>query len=391
MTQERAQATHPGSGFRAVLLPTRDALAAVPMAQAKELEALPLAFEGRCLVLASATARPEQAQAALQRPVKIVRARAEAVSEAIERSYAAAPVPEADELVRSVTAEPARKVTPAKRPHRLALQQPLKVLAITSGKGGVGKTSITANLGIALAQTGARTLAMDCDFGLSNLHLALGVEPQATLADVLLEQVDMPGAIAEGPEGLDLIGGASGASEMAQISYPIMEKRGASYSQFAASYDFLLVDTAAGIQDGAMTLMEAAHETIIVMTPEPASVQDAYMTAGSLVSRKPKGAIQVIVNQADSEAQSRAVFARFLSFLRQHRGGSATFMSWIPHDREARKASLSRMPYILAAPKCPASRAVRAIAEGMVQFEEPQSEDRGWLSRLLGGDEKHAA
>lgn len=335
--------------------------------------------------MASAFANDSHASSVLGRPVRIIRASEDAVREAIDHSYALAPVPEAEDLVRAVTAErkSKRKQTIQAAPGTVR-HLPLKTIAVTSGKGGVGKTSVTANLGVALSQLGCLTAAIDCDFGLSNLHVALGIEPAVSLSNILLGGLDWSEAIQQGPDNLHIIAGASGAAEMTRLDYEALERGGVGYDKFFAAYDFLLVDTSAGIQQGVLSLLERADETLVVVTPDPASIQDAYLTVSALLASKPEAAIAVLVNQAESDAQARTIFARFVSFLREHRDANARLIGHIPNDPEARKSSQSRTPYMVSAPRSAAGRAMRQIAESLVSFEEDnRTTGAHWLDRLL--------
>ena len=154
--------------------------------------------------------------------------------------------------------------------------RPVKVIAVTGGKGGVGKTNVAANLGLCLATQGREVMLLDADFGLANVDVLLGLHPRFNLSHVLRGECNLEDVIVTGPRGLQVVPAASGVRQMAELS--VGEHAGLirAFSDLYHNLDVLIIDTAAGISDSVMTFSHAAHHVLVVVCDEPASITDAY-------------------------------------------------------------------------------------------------------------------
>lgn len=267
----------------------------------------------------------------------------------------------------------------------------MKTLAVTSGKGGVGKTNLSANLAIQLAQRGERTVVFDADIGLANLDVVLGVKSIFTLQSVLTGERRLSQVVAVGPGGIRFVAGGSGIETLVNLTGPRADNFLSQLGELEESTDVLIFDTGAGIDGNVMTFLEAADEVLLVITPDPASITDGYATAKALLMRKPEATVRVILNMVDSEAQARAVFAKVYSIAQQFLGKRLEFGGFVRQDLRALHFIRQRTPFILGDPNTPASRDVANIAaalrgEKVVQTQSLADRLRG----LFSGGQKAA-
>lgn len=235
-------------------------------------------------------------------------------------------------------------------------------LAITSGKGGVGKTQISANLAVALAQRGHKLLLLDADLGLAGLDLALGVTPQHTLNEVLEGRLTAEQIATEGPCGIRLLPACPGRYEMANLSPRDRDILSNAVDQAAAAYDILLTDTGAGINSNSVSFAASADEVILVATPDPTSMRDAYAMAKVLSKRAGVETIRFVANQVSSEAQGAELHDTLRNLIRRFLPIELTFLGCVPRDEIVRQSVAAGIPFVLRAPESHAARAVQAIA-----------------------------
>ena len=245
---------------------------------------------------------------------------------------------------------------------------PVKVIAVTGGKGGVGKTNISVNLGVAFAEMRRRTVLLDADLGLANVDLLLGLQPQFTLSDVLSGARSLEQVMLHGPGGLKVIPASSGVQQMAGLS--AAEHAGIihAFSDLADQMDVLLIDTAAGISDSVVSFVRAAQEAVIVVCDEPSSITDAY--ALMKVLNKDHGVVRfrVIANMVRSVAEGQKLFTKLNAVCERFLDASIQYIGGVPFDENLRKAVQARKPVLEYAPRTKASQAVRAIAQKLDQL-----------------------
>ncbi len=246
----------------------------------------------------------------------------------------------------------------------------MKSIAIANGKGGVGKTSISASLSISLAEHGHKVLLVDADLGLANLDLILGLKPHNTLKHVLRDGVAMGEVILEGPEGVDVITGGSGVKELACLEKAQLEELLASIRAAGSKYDFIVFDTASGVGDNVMVFLTRADRVLIVATPDPTSIIDAYATAKILFGEKPGADVSLIVNMADDDMHGKTVFNRFKAIIGQFVNHDVALAGVIEFDESVRRATRAREPFILKFPKARASKQIDAVVEWLIDKPE---------------------
>ncbi len=239
---------------------------------------------------------------------------------------------------------------------------PAKVIAIASGKGGVGKTSVAANLSIAFAQQGKRVLAMDADLGLSNLNLCFGVSPALSLVDLVDGSASIDEVLCEAPEGVSLLPGCSGNYDLANL---LVEER---YDLFEAidtledQFDVLLLDTGAGIGSNAVSFAAAASEVVMVVTPDPTSLADAYAFIKVASTRFGVKRFHVIANMVTSVAEGEAVFHRLANFTDRFLSVGLEYLGFILRDVAVRQSVRRGTPLLMGKPDALASGCLRRIA-----------------------------
>jgi flagellar biosynthesis protein FlhG len=250
----------------------------------------------------------------------------------------------------------------------------LRVVAIANGKGGVGKTSIAVNLAISLAEHGKNVLLFDADLGLANADLLLGVRPEAGIKEVLRDGLAVTEALTEGPEGVMLLAGGAGAPELARLTRAEIEPLWDKVKDAGSEFDYLVVDTASGIGDLALVFLTAAHRVIVITTPDPSSVMDAFSLTKVLRAEKPSADVSLLVNVARDAIQGQTVFNRFEAMVGQFLNRDVSFAGSVPYDDSVGKALRSRRPFILESPKCKASRQIDGLALWLDQEPETKVE-----------------
>lgn len=239
----------------------------------------------------------------------------------------------------------------------------MKTFAVTSGKGGVGKTNLSANLAIALAQRELEVLVLDGDIGLANLDIILGVSAPYKLQHVVHGTKLLSEVITEGPGNIRFVGGGTGLESIVQMEGAIGDRFFSELASLEAETDFLIFDTGAGIDENALRFMSAADEVLLIVTPDPASLSDGYATAKSLLQRKPWAKISVIMNMVDDEAEAKAVYARLNSVAQQFIGRTLGFGGFVRMDTKVGAYVRQRKPFVLVNPYLEASRDVHDIAK----------------------------
>lgn len=260
-----------------------------------------------------------------------------------------------------------------------------RVMAVTSGKGGVGKTNIAVNLAVALAQGGERVMLFDADLGLANVDVALGMKPRYDIRHVLSGERELADILIDGPAGIRVVPASSGVARMAALT--ASERAGLvhAFSALAGAVDTLIVDTAAGIDNAVLTFTSACQEVIVVLCDEPASLTDAYALIKVLNQECGVKRFQLLANMLDAELQGRQLFDKLGKvadrFLDVHLG----YLGAVPRDDYLRRAVRSQRPVLLEYPRSDASRALRAVAE-RVRRLPPSSAPAGlgfFVERLI--------
>ena len=238
----------------------------------------------------------------------------------------------------------------------------MQVIAVASGKGGVGKTNLVANLAIALQRRGRRVVVIDADLGLANLDTLLGLTPHATLRQVLRGECAIGDVLVDGPSGIRIVPAASGYEDLTRLSdgqrLTLLEQ----VDSLDGEFDVLLIDTGAGISANVTFFATAAQETLVVVTPEPTALTDAYALVKVLATRHAEDSFAVLVNMARSEIEARKTFTQLARVSERFLHVSLRFAGWVPWDSEVPEAVRRQQPVVDLAPATPATRAIDGLA-----------------------------
>ena len=243
-----------------------------------------------------------------------------------------------------------------------------KVMAVTSGKGGVGKTFVSANLAAALAKRGHKVLVLDADLGLANLDVVLNLYPKITLHDVFTGKAKLEEAIVRAPGGFSVLLAGSGMVEYSRLTPNVREDFLRVMSGLLPSYDIVLLDTGAGISDVVLFAVSLASEVLVVATPEPTSLTDAYATIKVLVGEQGRKVIRLVVNQTARMGDGRAITSQLQQVLDRFvvaKPGDKVrlvHMGDIPADPSVRQAVMKRQLLLQTLPGCPAALAIAQLA-----------------------------
>lgn len=243
-----------------------------------------------------------------------------------------------------------------------------KVVAVTSGKGGVGKTFVSANLAAALAKRGHRVLVLDADLGLANLDVVLNLYPKVTLHDVFTGKAKLEEAIVRAPGGFSVLLAGSGMVEYSRLTTEVRDDFLRIISGLIPHYDVVLLDTGAGISDVVLFAVSLASEVIVVATPEPTSLTDAYATIKVLVGQQKRQNIRMVINQTARLGDGRAITTQLQQVLDRFvtsepgRPVRLIHMGDIPVDQAVRQAIMRRQLMMQSTPGCPAAMAISQLA-----------------------------
>lgn len=238
-----------------------------------------------------------------------------------------------------------------------------RTVAVTGGKGGVGKTSIAVNLALTLARDGAKVLLLDGDTDLANVSIMLGQYPRLTLADFMAEASSLQDVIMVADYGLHIIPGASGVDQCVDMEAADSLRFLKAMSQLEKRYDYVITDTASGLQPTGMHMIAAAEMACVVVTPDPASLTDAFSLIKLLVRRGYRRTPSILVNMARGVSQARTVFQRFEGAAQRHLGISVHYLGGIWRDETLRQSIVDQQPVALLPQSDPSCRQFRSLAD----------------------------
>lgn len=252
-----------------------------------------------------------------------------------------------------------------------------RTISITSGKGGVGKTTLVCNLAAALGASGSRVLILDGDLGMANVDIQFGVRTQLNIAHVLANQCDLSDVITPVAENVDLIPGGSGIYGLSHLEplqkHILLDQVG----RLNRNYDYMLIDTAPGIDDHVLYLNSAAQEIVVVVTPDPSSLTDAYALIKVLHQRHRENHFSIITNMVRDEAEGRHVFQKLSDVADRFLCVSLNYRGSVPTDLTLRQYNRSQQLVVQMQSRCPSAVAIRQIAENL--------KDSQRFSELKGG------
>jgi len=242
-----------------------------------------------------------------------------------------------------------------------------RVMAIASGKGGVGKTNVVAGLAMSLAQQGQRVAVLDADFGLANLDILLGLAPQYTLEHVLRGEKLLEEILLDGPYGIRIIPASSGIQELTRLDAAAEMRLVQGLQRVSQSIDWLLIDTAAGIHDSVIKLLMAAQEVLLVTTPEPTALVDAYAMVKVVHLRDPLKPLWLMVNNAQNEEEAEETIEQLQAAIRRFLNKEIHVLGMVPTDPFMLQAVRQQRCVVDLYPHAPASKALARAAHQLQQ------------------------
>ena len=248
-----------------------------------------------------------------------------------------------------------------------AMQSPssdaVRCIAVTGGKGGVGKTNISVNLATNLSKLNRRVVLLDADLGLANVDVVLGLSPKMNLSHVIENQCELEDVLLDGPEGIRIIPASSGVKRMANLNN--LEQSGliSAFNSISDQLDIMIIDTAAGINESVINFSRAAGEVVVVVCDEPASIADAYALIKVLSRDYAVNKVHMICNQVESKAHGEVLLNQMMKVINKYLDVSVNYLGSIPEDSYLRKAVKRQVVVSSAYPRCRSAEAFREIAK----------------------------
>lgn len=259
-----------------------------------------------------------------------------------------------------------------------ASSHPVKVIAVTGGKGGVGKTNVSVNLSVALADMGRRVVLMDADLGLANVDVLLGVRPKRNIVDVLAGDCSLKEVMVEVEPNFSIVPASSGTQEMTSLGVHEHAELIHAFSEVADLLDVLVIDTAAGISDSVVSFIRASQEVIVVVCDEPTSITDAYGLIKLLNRDYGMTRFRVLANMVRSEQEGRNMFGKLLTVTDRFLDVTLQYLGSIPFDESVRKAVQKQRPVLRAYASSKPAVAFRQLAKKVDEWQVSQT-SRGHL------------
>lgn len=256
-----------------------------------------------------------------------------------------------------------------------------RVITVTSGKGGVGKSGIAVNLAIRLSRMKKRVIIFDADFGLANVEIMLGIRPQYNLADLMFKGKNLKDIITEGPENIGFISGGSGIQELSRLSREQILYLTKKLVELDSLADVIIIDTGAGIADSVLEFVAASSDVLLVATPEPTSITDAYALLKTLNRKSDFNfedtKIHMIANRISSETEGKELYDKLSVVVDKFLNLPVDYLGGIAQDPNVSKAVMKQTPFTLMYPMSPASKAIYEICGKLFEQEELPREKKG--------------
>lgn len=241
-----------------------------------------------------------------------------------------------------------------------------RVITVTSGKGGVGKSNVAVNLALQFSRFGKRVVIFDADFGLANIEVMLGIRPAYNLSDVIFKGKKVSEVISKGPENIGFVSGGSGIRELARLDADQIRMLVNMMYELDNIADIVIIDTGAGISDSVINMVLSSSEVLLVATPEPASITDAYallkMLKGNKEYREDAIKIKMVGNRTQTFEEGRELYVKLNTVVRKFLNMEMEYLGAVPFDRFLTKAVMRQQPVLLAFPNSPSARAIHDIA-----------------------------
>ncbi|WP_417223802.1 MinD/ParA family protein [Amphritea sp.] len=270
----------------------------------------------------------------------------------------------------------------------MSSSRPVKVIAVTGGKGGVGKTNVSVNMSLALGEMGHRVVLMDADLGLANVDVLLGVKAQRNISDVLSGECGLKELLIDVGTNVRIVPAASGTQAMTSLSVHEHSELIHAFSEIADDLDILVIDTAAGISEAVVSFVKAAQDVVVVVCDEPTSITDAYALMKLLNRDYKMTRFRVLANMVRTEQEGRNMYNKLLTVTDRFLDVTLQYLGSIPYDEAVRKGVKQQRAVLKAFPQSKAALAYKQLATKVDAWPMPSS-PRGHLEffveRLIAG------
>ena len=271
-----------------------------------------------------------------------------------------------------------------------SLKTSAKVITVTSGKGGVGKTNVTINLAIVLSKLGYRVVVIDADLGLANIDVVLGIMPKYSLVDIIKNGKNVMDVLTTGPNKVKFISGGSGVEELTRLSQLELENFVRNIGLLDKIADVILIDTGAGISENVLRFAMAADDVVVVTTPEPTATTDAYALIKAIGVRNKNKTIRLLVNKTETAIEAQTAMQKLNNVAKKFLQVKLSFLGYISNDPFVAKAVKQQKPFAVAYPECTASKNLTEIAKKIMQ--EPtgygkNSGIKGFFSKFFSSND----
>jgi flagellar biosynthesis protein FlhG len=258
----------------------------------------------------------------------------------------------------------------------------IRVISVASGKGGVGKSSISVNLAVALSRLGIRVLVVDADFGLANVDVMLGVTSRFDVSYFLKGEKSLHDIIQLGHEGVRFISGGSGVNDLINLGEDKLAELISGIVHIDAPIDFIIVDTGAGINENIIQLVLASTETVIVTTPEPTAILDAYALVKTIVKRNASHPLHVLINKCEGKKEANRVQEGFVEVVGRHLGKNINPLGLIMYNHDVPQSIKRQIPISVSDPGCATAKEIEQIARSLLDLPI-ESTSNNILSRVF--------
>lgn len=263
-----------------------------------------------------------------------------------------------------------------------------RIITVTSGKGGVGKSSTSINLALWFRRQGKRVIILDADFGLANIEVMFGVIPKYTLADIMFKGKELKDIITYGPEGVMFVSGGSGVARLVNLDNEQIKRLVYKLTELDKLADVIIIDTGAGISPSVLEFAAASPEIVVVTTPEPTSITDSYALLKALAMYQgfdPSAAnIYLLANKVNSLEQSSTVFDKLSSVVEKFLNIHINYVGAVPQDQYITKAVMKQMPVSIAYPSSGSARAFERISKRLINNQSAMPQQRKGVSHFFG-------
>lgn len=274
-----------------------------------------------------------------------------------------------------------------KKQNQKVIRHTARVITVTSGKGGVGKSNLSVNLAIQFRKMGKRVLIFDADFGLANVEVMFGAIPKFNLSDLIYRGKDISEIITEGPMEIGFVSGGSGILGLNNLTKEQIQYLVKCLEKLGTMTDIIIVDTGAGISDAVLEFVLASPEVLLVSTPDPSSLTDSYSVLKALYHHpdfaKNQSQIYVVANRVSGQEEGRQLFEKLDSVVKQFLAGQIQYLGAIPQDTALEKAVRQQKPVSLSNPNSKSAEAFEAIAKKIMNEEETVVSKKWGITKLI--------